>query len=111
MQVAEYGEGEGSKIRQVDAADPFQEEAAVVEAASFFVWKGEDKTAEQEEENDGLMSGDEQPQGGAIDDVDDWRRAEPEEVVEDDGQCGQASQGIQFVEAPGIALLGQVFRN
>ena len=30
-------------------------------------------------------------------------------MVEDDGQGGQASQGIQFVESPGIALLGQVW--
>ena len=60
VEVAEDSEGECSKVREIDAADSLQEERAVVEAASFFVGQGKDKAAEQEEEDDGLMSGSEE---------------------------------------------------
>jgi hypothetical protein len=60
VEVAEDSEGEGSEVREIDAADSLQEERTVIEAASFFVGQGEDKAAEQKEEDDGLMAGDEE---------------------------------------------------
>jgi hypothetical protein len=104
MHVAEDGEGQGCEIGQIDAANPFQEEGAVVEAVIFFVRQGEDKTAEKEEENNCLMPGDEESQRSAIEKVDDSRRTHPGEVMEDDGEGSHASQGVQFVKASGIAL-------
>jgi len=105
VKVAEDGEGQGSEIRQIDAADSFQEKRTVVEAAIFFVGQGEDKATEQEEEDDGLMSGSEETQWSAIDEVDDAWRADFGEVMEDNGQRSHASQGVQLVKAPEIALL------
>lgn len=60
-----------SEIRQVYAADSLYEEGTIVEAIVFLVGKGEDKAAEKKEENDGLVAGDEEPEGGAIKKVDD----------------------------------------
>ncbi len=57
------------------------------------------------------MSGSEEPQWGAINEMDDAGRTDSEEVMEDDGQRGHASQGVQLVKAPGIALLGHVRLN
>ena len=61
MEVAEDSEGQCSEIREIEAAHSFQKEGAVVEAVIFFVGQSENKTAEQEEEDDGLMAGDEEP--------------------------------------------------
>ena len=61
VEVAEDGEGQCAKIGEIDAAESFQEEGAVVEGVAVFVGEGEDEAAEQEEKNDGLMAGDEEP--------------------------------------------------
>jgi hypothetical protein len=61
VEIAEDSEGQCSEIREIDAAHSFQNKGAVVEAAVFFVGEGEDQTAKQEEEDDGRMSGHEEP--------------------------------------------------
>jgi hypothetical protein len=68
------------------------------EASLFFVREGEDKTAEQEEKDHGLMTGDEESQRGAIEDVDDLRRADTGEMMEDDSEGRNASQRVQLVK-------------
>jgi hypothetical protein len=83
------------------------------EASLFFVREGEDKTAEQEEEDHGLMAGDEESQWGAIEDVDDLRRADTGEMMEDDSERRNASQRVQLVETAdrGLSKLIEVTRH
>ena len=54
------------------------------------------------------MSGDEDSQGSAEQEVHDPVREEVRVVVEDDSEGGYATQRVKLVEAPGFALLAWV---
>src|SRR5271170_5995869 len=55
------------------------------------------------------MSGDEQTQGRADQQVGEALRADSGEMVKDDRERGYSAQGIQFVETARISLVGESY--
>jgi hypothetical protein len=111
VEVAENRQRQSPEVRQIDATYPLQEEGAVIEAVFLLVGKGEDESAEQKEEDDGLMASDEETQRGADEKVEHFVRQDAGEVVKDDGESGDSSQGVELVESPiSLAVWISLFR-